>query len=297
MKRFLINNLWWVTFILAVVLLVSHTLSLNKLKVDNTTIVLLLVLLISPFISAVKKVKFGEFEAEIDPKEVRQVKEDVEAKVASEEPGEPFNTAIRATTKAIANLAEDDPVLALAKLRIELEKIVLRLHERFLPQNDRRRPLSLGRMILDLSRADYLSPDIGHPLREVVSICNRAVHGEEIRPQDAQSIIDTGAYLLEMLYRQSKALALGDEPESKIIHPSLVDEYRNALYQLTTLIPYADETPVQNVRILDQDRLDAFFEGYEEFAEFVIDLRRVDETGAEQPAKPCRGPSSGSTNG
>ncbi len=283
MKRFLINNLWWVTFILAIVLLVSHTLSLDKLKVDNTTIVLLLVLLISPFVSAVKKIKFGEFEAEIDPKEVRRVREDVEAKVASEEPREPRNPAIRATTEAISTLAEDDPVLALAKLRIELEKVILRLHERFSPQKDQRRPRSLGRMITDLSRGEYLSPDIGHSLREVVSICNRAVHGEEIRPQDAESIVDTGAYLLEMLHWQSKSLALGDEPEGKIIDPSVVAEYRHARYQLTTLIPYADEPPVQNVRILDQAGLDAFFDGYEEFAEFVIDLRRVDETGTEQP--------------
>lgn len=297
MKHFLINHLWWVTFILAVMLLVSHTLSLDKLKVDNTTIVLLLVLLISPFVSAVKKIKFGEFEAEIDPKEVRRVKEDVEAKVAAKETREPPNPAIRATTEAIATLAEDDPVLALAKLRIELEKIVMRLHERFSPQKDQKRPLSLGRMILDLSRAEYLSPDIGHPLREVVSICNRAVHGEEIRPQDAESIIDTGAYLLEMLHWQSRSLALGDEPEGKIIDPSVVDEYRHARYQLTTLIPYADDTPIQNVRILDQDGLDAFFEGYEEFAEFAIDLRRVNEPGAEQPAQPYRGPAGGSTKG
>ena len=280
MKRFLINNLWWITFILAVILLVSHTLSLDKLKVDNTSIVLLLVLLISPFVSAVKKIKFGDFEAEIDPKEVRRLKEDVDAKVASEDVKEPTNPAIRATTEAIASLAENDPVLALAKLRIELEKVVLRLHEHIVPKKDKGRTLSLGRMILDLTRAEYLPPDIGHPLREVVSICNRAIHGEEIRHQDAESIIETGAHLLEMLHGQSKTLALGDEPESKIVDPSVVDEYRHAKYRLTTLIPYADDSPIQNVRILDQNGLDAFFEGYEEFAEFVVELIRVDKSGS-----------------
>jgi len=82
MKKFLINNLWWVTLLLALVFLVSHALAFDKIKVDNTTIILLLVILISPFISAIKKIKFGDFEAEIDPKEVRRIKEDVEAKMA-----------------------------------------------------------------------------------------------------------------------------------------------------------------------------------------------------------------------
>lgn len=296
MKRFLINNLWWVTFILAVILLASHSLSLDKLKVDNTTIVLLLVLLVSPFVSAIKKIKFGEFEAEIDPKEVRRVKEEVEARIAEEEIREPPSPAIR-VTEAIAALAEHDPVLALAKLRIEIEKVVSRLYERIAQRKDPKRPPSLGRMILDLARNDFLSPDIGHPLREVVSICNRAVHGEEIRSEDVESIIDTGKYLLEMLHGQAKSLALGDELESRIIDPSVVEEHRHARYRLTTLIPYAEDTPVQNVRILDQDGLDAFFEGYEEFAEFIIDLTRVDDSGAQQPVQPYRGPEDGSTKG
>lgn len=242
---------------------------------------------------AIKKIKFGEFEAEIDPKEVRRVKEDVEAKIAQEETREPPSPAIRAT-EAIAALAEDDPVLALAKLRIEIEKVVSRLHGRIAQRKDPKRPPSLGRMILDLARSDFLSPDIGHPLREIVSICNRAVHGEEIRSQDVESIIDTGAYLLEMLHRQSKSLALGDELKSRLIDPSVVEEYLHARYRLTTLIPYSEDSPVENVRILDQDGLDAFFEGYEVFAEFVIDLRRVDDRGVQHPAQPYRGPADGS---
>jgi len=130
-------------------------------------------------------------------------------------------------------------------------------------------------MIIDLMRSELLSPDIAHPLREVVSICNRAVHGEDIRSKDAESIIDTGSYLLEMLYFKSKSIALGEEPESSIIDQSTLDEYRQVRYRLTTVIPYSEDPPVQNVRILDQEGLDSFFEGYDQFTEFVVDLRRI----------------------
>lgn len=283
MKKLLINNLWWVTFSLALAFLVSHALSLDRIKVDNTTIILLLVILISPFVSAIKKIKFGEFEAEIDPKEVRRVKENVETKMTEHvKDAVPASPAIRSTVDAIASLSDDDPVLALAKLRMEIERIVSKLHHRVIQNSNRKRVQSLSRMIVDLMRSELLSPDIAHPLREVISICNRAVHGEDIRSKDVESIIDTGSYLLEMLYLQSKSIALGEEPESTIIDPSIVNEYRQIRYRLTTVIPYAEDPPLQNVRILDLEGLDAFFEGYDQFAEFIVDLRRIEEGSAQQ---------------
>lgn len=82
MKKFIINNLWWVVFIIAAILLIAHIFSFKTIKVDNTTITLLILILISPFISAIKKIKFGDFEAEISSKEVQKVKEGVDAKLS-----------------------------------------------------------------------------------------------------------------------------------------------------------------------------------------------------------------------
>ena len=138
-------------------------------------------------------------------------------------------------------------------------------------------------MMIELSKSGLIAPDISHPMREVVSICNRAIHGEEIRPQDAESIINTGSYLLEMLYWLSKSIIHEEEPESTIIDQSVVEDYHQARYKLTTVIPYAGDTqPVQNVRILSQEGLDAFFEDYEDFAEFIVDLRKIENVSAQQ---------------
>lgn len=284
MKKFLLNNLWWVTFILALVFLISHAFSLDKIIVDNTSIILLLLILISPFISTIKKIKFGDFEAEIDPAEVRRVKENAEAGLADRnEKDISKNPAMRSATESILSLSYSDPVLALAKLRMEIEKIVSKLHKNILKIGGSKRPIALNRMIIELMQNEMLSPEIAHPLREIVSICNRAIHGEDIRSKDVETIIETGTNLLEVLNFESKSIALGENPESTVIDQSTVDDYLQVRYRLTTIIPYAEDPPIKNVRILNQEGLDSFFEGYEQFAEFVVDLRRIDEE-RSQPA-------------
>ena len=263
----------------------SHTFSIDKVKVDNTTIILLLVLLICPFISAIKRIKFGDFEAEIDPKEVRKIKEDVEAKMTDRvgiEESAP-SPVITNTIETISRLSEEDPVLALAKLRMELEKIINKLYQRVMSPPKNKKFLSLSRIIVELSKSELIASDISHPLREVVSICNRAIHGEEIRQQDAESIISTGSYFLEMLYLKAKSIISEEELKSTVVEQSVVDEYHQAQYKLTTIIPYAgDSEPILNIRILTQEGLDDFFEGYEEFAEFVVDLRKIENVSAQQ---------------
>jgi hypothetical protein len=76
MKHFIRQHLWWLTCIVALLLLVAHTLRLATLTVDSTSILLLVVMLVSPFVAAIKKIKFGEFEAEIDPAEVKRLKDE-----------------------------------------------------------------------------------------------------------------------------------------------------------------------------------------------------------------------------
>ena len=64
-------------------MLVAHTFSFDRVKVDNTSIILLLVILVSPFISAITRIKYGDFEAEIDPKEVQKIKNEISAQAVN----------------------------------------------------------------------------------------------------------------------------------------------------------------------------------------------------------------------
>jgi hypothetical protein len=280
MNKFIFNNLWWITFLIALALLIIHSFGIKPIKVDNTSIILLILLLISPFISTIKRIKFGDFEAEIDSQEVKKLKEDVEKKIAESldtvvERANPITNEIK---NKIYNLVENEPVLALAKLRIEIEKVISRLHNRVGPKQVSLYPsnrfVPLGKMLNDLSKTEFFPKDISRNLNEIIQICNRAVHGEEIKQTDAQAVVETGVSLLDLIYSFSLEI-LGNTLESRNINKEKVEEYQRAKYRLTTIIPYA-ESPLENVRIFGQEGLDEFLQGYEEFAEFVVDLRIIE---------------------
>ena len=55
-----------------------------------------------------------------------------------------------------------------------------------------------------------------------------------------------------------------------------VEAYSNAQYKLTTIVPYV-KNPEERIYILNQMELDAFLEGYNETAEFIINLERLDD--------------------
>jgi hypothetical protein len=261
MKRFIVNHVWWITLLLGIGMLAAHTFSLDRVKVDNTSIILLLVILLSPFISAIKRIKYGDFEAEIDPKEVKKIKDEVSAQaINASEPAQ--NLAIEKTINSIRALVESDPILALAKLRIELEKSLNRLFRMTNKEDKSKRAVSPMQLIHRLSSEEVMPKDIARTTREVMSICNRAIHGEDIRRQDAESVVESGASLLIKLQFFASNYVL--EPiETAPIDKSTLDEYWNARYRVTSIVPLTD-TPCRNVRILDQEGLDGFLEGYNE---------------------------------
>jgi hypothetical protein len=270
-KRFLIINLWWILLSAALLLLVSHTISFNPVKVDHISVILLLVIFLSPFLSAIKKIKIGDFEAEIDPSEVKRIREDV-SKVASSTKTEQI-PEIETTIRTIKSLLDSDPVLALAKLRLELEKSLNHIfratrkgepHDHFIP---------VGKLAQILASEELIPKDLANTTRQVVAVCNRAMHGEDIRHRDATSVVESASFLL---YELSSYL---DEykykpSESAEVSQSEIDEYKRAQYRLTTLVPLADR-PLKNVYIVDQEELDEFLEGYNEYAEFIVELISV----------------------
>lgn len=47
-----------------------------------------------------------------------------------------------------------------------------------------------------------------------------------------------------------------------------------ALYEVTTVVPLV-EKPYLSKRTLNQEQLDQFLEGYNEFAEFIVEVRKL----------------------
>lgn len=261
----------------ALAMLLCHGLGVRQIVVDNTSLILLGVMLLRPFVASIKKVKIGEFEAEIQPDEVSRVARQAERSLPINPPGDvPLRETDEAAT-AIRNLAESDPVVALAKLRIEIETRLRRIENRIDPAATKRnRPMALASIIRKLASQEVFDADLGESIRDVVSICNRAIHGEDIRDVDARKIIDTGADLLEVLDLAVRHYASNHPIEVVTISPQECEELSTSLYKLTTIVPLV-ENPKRHVYRMTQDELDDYFDGYSEFAEFVVGLERINE--------------------
>lgn len=272
-KKFLISHLWWISLLLALIMLIAHTLSIDAVEVDNTSIILLIVILLSPFTTAITRIRIGDFEAEVDPEEVRRISEEVS--IQSRDIGRTAEAPrVENTIDSIRDLVVSDPVLALAKLRIELEKALTKLYRLTHRDKFQERPLSVGRLLHSLENEEILPDNIARLTREVVSISNRAIHGEDIRKQDARSVVESGATLLRELSAFIHEYVL-EPKESVQIDQDTVDKLRNARYEVTTVVPLV-EAPYKNIRVVDQEGLDELLEGYTQYAEFLVEVTRID---------------------
>ena len=85
MKKFAIQNLWWIALLISFALLIIHSLLSQPIKIDNISILLLLFIVVSPFLSTIKKIKFGDLEAEISSEEVGKIKKDLAPNLVTSE--------------------------------------------------------------------------------------------------------------------------------------------------------------------------------------------------------------------
>ena len=204
-KSITAGYIWIIPFIFALVLLIFNTfpelLIKFKVKIDTTSLFLLAILLISPCIHDLKKIKFGDLEAEINRHEIEETKEEISAAniqttLSEEEISEqPELTNIVCSIK---NMFETDPILALAKLRIELEKIVNNLIESNVKQTNNLRGCrkSISMLLNELVKLEIITANVCVPCRQVITLCNRAIHGEKIDHDAAADIVEMGVSIL-----------------------------------------------------------------------------------------------------
>lgn len=260
-----------IQFILILViafLLGAHVMKWEAVRVDSITLGLLGLLLIIPFIEMIRKIKIGEFEAEIGRDEVAKI----QAKASIELPAVP-DTEDEEPEKRIRELLREDPRLALAKVRIELEEALKRLYATTAEAEPDWRRLSLGRLVDSLVRKEILSSSVATTLREVITLANRAVHGERVEAAAAEELAVLGGRLVYELQQLHEKRIL--QPVEKIVINSQdVDQHRSARYRVTTIVPLV-KNPTKNTYLLGQDDLDFFLDHYTEYAEFIINIERV----------------------
>ena len=156
-----------------------------NLKIDAVTLVLLIVALVpwAPLFKSVElpggwKIEFQELEKARNKAEAAGL----------------LDLAVKWEKEfSFQAVAEEDPNLALAGLRIELER---RLRELARSRNLPSERAGIGQLLRILDREDVLTPEERSALSDMVYLLNSAVHGAEVDRRAAQWALEVGPQLL-----------------------------------------------------------------------------------------------------
>jgi hypothetical protein len=257
-----------VLMVITAFLLISHILKWSAIQVDSVTLALVGLLLVIPFVDLIRKIKLGDFEAEIGKAEVSKA----QAKAAVEL-SPPTEEEMDVSEKQVRELLQSDPRLAMAKIRIELEEALKRLYSATIGSEPDLRRTSLGRLVDALVQRQVLRGPVASSVRDVIALANRAVHGERIEASAAEELAILGVRLVHEI-QQAYLEHLLQPVEKDVITPQEVDRYRSARYRVTTIVPLV-ENPARNIYVFDQEALESFLEGYEEYAEFIVSIKQI----------------------
>lgn len=176
--------------IIGIALIVIHGFWSNIFLVDWFTVLILFILAIPALSQFLKKAKVAgaefEFREEIEStkKAVQQSVEKSKSKTNGKSKPVMFETFNLQSAK---KLLDSDPVLALASLRIEIErKLSLAVKFFKLPINRE----ILFEYIDALKKNEILSFEQVKALRKITDMCNKAIHGYTITKDEAREIID-----------------------------------------------------------------------------------------------------------
>lgn len=122
------------------------------------------------------------------PKDVRSDR----ARHSAWEPESPWDVDLR-------QFLATDPSLALAKLRIDIERELRRIAFESRLLDDRARSLGVGQLARELVAQQYLPPDLDAILRDILPALNSAIHGSEIGRETAAAAARIGGDLLSLL--------------------------------------------------------------------------------------------------
>ena len=183
-------NLWAILIVITgISLIVVHGLFSSFFTIDYFTVIILVVMCIPYFSQFLKKAKVAgaelEFKDEIENTK-KIVKESIEKSKSenAEMKPLPFETFNMSTAKEIV---ESDHILALASLRIEIEK-KLRQAAKFLKLGSSKSRLS--EIIDALVYRGVLRSEQVSALRKIIEMCNKAVHGYDITKREAKDIVN-----------------------------------------------------------------------------------------------------------
>jgi hypothetical protein len=253
-------------------LLVLHTFFNGSAHIDNTSVFLLLVVILIPYLPWITKIRFGDFEAEIGRDEIREIEKNLEN--SEQQPS--ADSAPDEELNHIRETALSDPAVAFLKIRIAIERRLRSLLTIYLPNQTKRSYVSIRESIRELQKADVIDDQLASALLDVVGVANRAVHGESVSRQNLDSMIDLSLRAIHSL----DSLVIDRALKSMKVKPidlKTVQAKQHAEYIVKTIVPFVED-PEERTYRLNQAELDAFLESYDEQVEFISSVREVPQS-------------------
>jgi len=200
-----INIPLWAQIALSVAILaliILHVV-LPKLAIDSITVTFLVLLLIVWVLPWIKSFKIPGG-TEIQMREVEKAQESLAKVDLPRRPQPPTNLTITAIdgveldkSSLRDQLLDQDPNLALASLRIEIEK---RLRELAAKRGIFVQKIAGVMQVTQILRQrGALDPKLDSSLLEIIALCNRAVHGAMVETEVARRTVALGEDLLSVL--------------------------------------------------------------------------------------------------
>jgi hypothetical protein len=179
----------------------------SQFIIDNYTVFIFLIIFIPCIAPFIKEVNFlgAKF---IFKEEIRKTEKLINASSTIKIRTKVDGSLVIAELKSLDNakkLLDADPVLALAALRIEIEKSLKSIAEKLdFPIREKR---SITEIIVNLKRKEIFSHEQVLILRKIIEMCNKAVHGVAISKGEAKKII----FITEKFYRTLENSILVDK--------------------------------------------------------------------------------------
>ena len=167
-----------------------------ELTIDAITVALLFIALVPWLTPLFKSLELpGGWKIEFQDFERARTKADKAGLLASV-------TVIRPQKRfSFQIVAKEDPKLALAGLRIEIEKRLAEIAETNGLETEK---IGIGRLLRILGEKELLSKEQSSVLADMVGLLNAAVHGGDIDERAAEWALDVGPRLLDTLESKTK---------------------------------------------------------------------------------------------
>lgn len=260
--------------IVALIVFLDHVFNLGYLNIDWIGIGLLVLVVFAPYMPNLRKLSVGDYlEMELGPK-IERVKERQEDRLPEidQNEGESGQHLDSKYDDYLYSSLEEGPVIAVSDLRSIITTILRRIAKaEELDDHD----MNSMELVDLLDEEGALDRHLAESTMDVLSLSKDAIRTVDLDCDDALNILKIGRGVLSHLERVYARSAVIPTESEVVIASNEVDEYRTGEYKVKSVIPLVED-PRLVERTLDQVGLDTYLDGYEEVAEFIVEIRKID---------------------